>query len=158
MRKIRVKNKEINEAYDNDVLQEEQEQYEESIPEETNDVTNLKYSKYKITAEHLYNFSINLFHFILKTILVLFKASGIYLLWICFHYFAAHLYIKFCVPNTIIGFLMSPFMIPTPHCQGLRWIVFNAAGIINNMWVLIGAWIYSMIWIFNKDNNVQHAA
>jgi hypothetical protein len=157
MRKIRVKNIEKNEAYDNNTLQEEQEKYEKIIQEETNDVNNLKYSKHKITAEHLYNFSINLFHFIFKTILVLFKASGIYLLWICFHYFAAHLYIKFCVPNTIIGFLMSPFMIATPHCQGLRWIVFNAAGIINNMWILIGAWIYSMIWIFNKDNNLQHA-
>jgi len=50
---------------------------------------------------------------------------------------------------------MSPFMIATPHCQGLRWIIYNAAGIINNMWILIGAWIYSIIWIFNRDNHVD---
>lgn len=98
---------------------------------------------------------ISIWYYLLKTIQILLKASGIYLLWICLHYFSAHLYIKFCVPDTIIGFLMSPFMIATPHCQGLRWIVYNAAGIINNMWILIGAWIYSMIWIFNSDNSVD---
>ena len=48
---------------------------------------------------------------------------------------------------------MSPLMISTPHCQGLRWIVYNAAGVINNMWIFIGGWIYSVIWIFNNNNN-----
>jgi hypothetical protein len=75
------------------------------------------------------------------------------LLWIFLHYFSAQLYVKFCVPNTVYGFIMSPFMISTPHCQGLRWIVYNAANIINNMWILIGAWIYSMIWIINVDTD-----
>ena len=46
---------------------------------------------------------------------------------------------------------MSPLMIMTPHCQGLRWIVYNAANIINNMWILVGAWIYSMIWIIGRE-------
>jgi hypothetical protein len=53
---------------------------------------------------------------------------------------------------------MSPFMIDTPHCQGLRWIVYNAARIINNMWILIGAWIYSIIWIFNRDTNMESSS
>ena len=89
--------------------------------------------------------------FIYKTIVFLFKISGIYMLWICLHYFAAHLYIKFCVPNTFLGFIMSPLMISTPHCQGLRWIVYNAANIINNMWILVGTWISSMIWIMGNS-------
>jgi len=79
------------------------------------------------------------------------KISGVYLLWICLHYFSAHLYISFCVPNTVVGFIMSPFMITTPHCQGLRWVVYSASNIINNMWILIGAWIYSMIWIIERN-------
>jgi hypothetical protein len=48
---------------------------------------------------------------------------------------------------------MSPFMVSTPHCQGLRWIVYNAASIINNMWILIGAWIYSIIWIYKENHS-----
>jgi hypothetical protein len=121
----------------------------ETIQEENNSNYN------KIIADKIYNFLITMYKFFIKSLLVILKASGIYLLWICLHYFSAHLYIKFCVPDTIIGFLMSPFMIATPHCQGLRWIVYNAAGIINNMWLLIGTWIYSIIWILNSDTNMK---
>jgi len=119
--------------------------------DELNDIELEKISKHSL-FDKLYDFLINICSFCLRTTIFLFKISGIYLLWICLHYFSAHLYIKFCVPNTIIGFIMSPFMIMTPHCQGLRWIVYNAANIINNMWILIGTWIYSMIWIFNSEH------
>jgi hypothetical protein len=83
--------------------------------------------------------------------IILFKFFGIYMVWIFLHYFSAHLYVKFCVPDTIIGFIMSPFMISTPHCQGLRWIVYNSTNTINHMWLLIGSWIYSMIWIVRAN-------
>jgi len=118
---------------------------------------NIETSKYKlmIINDNLYNFLVSSTHICLKFGNIILKVSGIYLLWICLHYFSAHLYIKFCVPDTIFGFLMSPFMIATPHCQGLRWIVYNAAGIINNMWILIGTWIYSLIWIFKRENNLE---
>jgi len=121
---------------------------------EFNDIELDKISKSKI-FDNFYNYSNKFVSYILKTSVFLFKISGIYMLWICLHYFSAHLYIKFCVPNSIIGFIMSPFMISTPHCQGLRWIVYNAANIINHMWILIGAWIYSVIWIMgtNKSTN-----
>jgi hypothetical protein len=116
---------------------------------ELNDIELEKISKDKFLVI-IYNFLTDVCSFILRTTIFLFKVSSIYLLWIGLHYFSAHLYVKFCVPNTVIGFIMSPFMIMTPHCQGLRWIVYNAASIINNMWILIGAWIYSMIWIIGR--------
>ena len=115
-----------------------------------NDVELQKISKNN-SFDKIYIFFIDISSLIVRTTLFSLKVSGIYLLWIFLHYFSAHLYVKFCVPNTIIGFIMSPFMIMTPHCQGLRWIVYNAANIINNMWILIGAWIYSMIWIIGKE-------
>lgn len=147
MRRIRnKKNEEQNEEQDinSELLNEE-------IKEDNIELKNYNQDIKKQT----YDFFITSCNYLLKTIKLLLKVSGIYLLWICLHYFSAHLYIKFCVPDTIIGFFMSPFMIATPHCQGLRWIVYNAAGIINNMWILIGAWIYSMIWIFNKNTNME---
>ena len=85
--------------------------------------------------------------FTFTTIKFIIRVSGIYLLWIVLHYAAAHLYVKLCVSNTVVGFLLSPFMIATPHCQGLRWIVYNAATIINNMWVLMGSVICSALLI-----------
>lgn len=75
--------------------------------------------------------------------------GGMYIVWIGLHYIASHLYIQFCVPNTLYGFLMSPFMAATPHCQGLRWLIYNAAIMINNMWLTLGAWLCSTIFITN---------
>ena len=89
----------------------------ENNPEVIQEENSTNYNK--IVAGQIYNFSITIYKFFIKTLLVILKSSGIYLLWICLHYFSAHLYIKFCVPDTIVGFLMSPFMISTPHCQGL---------------------------------------
>jgi hypothetical protein len=118
---------------------------------ETNDTELDRISRSK-NFDTFYEFTDKAISFILRTTLFLFKISGIYILWISLHYFSAHLYVKFCVPNSVVGFIMSPFMITTPHCQGLRWIVYNAANIINHMWILIGAWIYSMIWIVGAEH------
>ena len=79
------------------------------------------------------------------------KVSGIYISWIILHFIASHLYTRFCVPNSIIGFLMSPFLTATPHCQGLRWIIYNAANVINNMWLVLGAWLCSTLFVINKE-------
>jgi hypothetical protein len=91
----------------------------------------------------------NIFSHLLNLFKFIFGISGIYLMWICLHYFASHLYVKFCVPSTITGFLLSPFMTPTPHCQGLRWVVYNAANMINNMWIVCGTWVCSTILKIN---------
>lgn len=117
---------------------------------ESNEIELERISRSKV-FDDFYEFTDKCVSFILRTAVFLFKISGVYILWIGLHYFSAHLYVKFCVPNSVIGFIMSPFMITTPHCQGLRWIVYNAANIINHMWILIGAWIYSMIWITGAE-------
>ena len=129
----------------------------ELTQEEINDLNDIELERISKSDlfEKPYNFLIWFCSFTLNATIFIFKVSGIYLLWICLHYFSAHLYVKFCVPSTITGFIMSPFMIMTPHCQGLRWIVYNAANIINHMWILIGAWIYSMIWIIGKQQTTE---
>lgn len=124
--------------------------FKQTNDDKNNEINNIELNG---TLNKLYDFCIDCCLFMFKTLKFLFKVSGIYILWICLHYFSAHLYVKFCVPNTIVGFIMSPFMIATPHCQGLRWIVYNAANIINHMWIIIGTWIYSIIWIIKSGNN-----
>jgi hypothetical protein len=88
-------------------------------------------------------------YFALKFII---QISGIYIIWIVLHFTAAHLYTTLCVPNNIIGLLMSPFLTATPHCQGLRWIIYNAANVINNMWLVFGAWLCSSLLVISRDN------
>jgi hypothetical protein len=90
------------------------------------------------------------FYYLKKTVTLIVKVSYIYLLWILFHYIASQLYIKLCVPSNLLGFLISPFLTATPQCQGLRWVIYNGADIINNMWVVLGTWLCSNVFIFNK--------
>jgi len=73
--------------------------------------------------------------------LVIINISGIYVAWILLHYIASQCYITFCVPNTMYGFMMSPFLAPAPHCQGLRWAIYNGANVIGNMWIVLGTWL-----------------
>jgi hypothetical protein len=70
-----------------------------------------------------------------------FRVAQIYLFWISIHYIAAQLYVYMCVPQTIIGFLSSPFLAVTPQCQGMRWIVYMGGDVIQNMWITLGAFL-----------------
>lgn len=74
-----------------------------------------------------------------------YAASKVYVLWILLHYFASHLYVYYCVPKTLVGFLVSPFLIASPQCHSLRWLVYNGANIISNMWVILGTWLCSIM-------------
>lgn len=131
---------------------ENQEEIQEE-PTEDFDKNNVKKACFE-TWDYYFNLFNNM---VFTTIKFIIMSSGIYLLWIVLHYIAAHLYVKLCVPNTIIGFIISPFMIATPHCQGLRWIVYNAANIINNMWILMGTWICSKLLIISSDTHTNRS-
>lgn len=60
------------------------------------------------------------------------------LAWVTLHYIAPHLYVYFCVPDTIVGFLLSPLYASTPHCYALRWIIYYCGNNIVTMWIIAG--------------------
>ena len=112
-----------------------------------------EFNKYTITIyffEQLHQKITFVYYFIYSIIKTISNMCGIYLVWILLHYTSCHLYVYFCVPKTIYGFLMSPFMTATPHCLGLRWIIYNAGNMINNMWLILGTWICSTLLIVKK--------
>jgi hypothetical protein len=82
-----------------------------------------------------------------NTFWVVFHACSIYIMWVMLHYIASHLYIYFCTPTTIVGFLYSPFIISAPHCRALRWVIFNGSVSIDNMWIVFGTWLSSKLFI-----------
>jgi hypothetical protein len=84
------------------------------------------------------NYTINFTSFILN-------ACSIYFMWIVLHYFASHCYIYFCTPNTFIGFIYSPFIVASPHCRAMRWVIFNGSVAIDNMWIVLGTWLCTKI-------------
>jgi len=69
----------------------------------------------------------------------------IHFCWVSIHYMAAHLYTRLCCPLTVFGVALSPVMTMTPHCQAIRWCIFQGALSINSMWITLGTWVASKI-------------
>jgi len=71
------------------------------------------------------------------------KVCGIYLVWTILHFGASQLYTKFCTPLTLIGFISSPFLVTSPHCQAFKWCINNGSDALSSMWIVFGTWIIS---------------
>ena len=136
--KIHNKNKNTREIKMNDRIEKEKDPL---IQDNTQNIENTKNTYCIYFLNKTYLFLIYITGQTVKIIQISLSLYGIYLIWILLHYFASHLYIKFCVPVSFMGLIVSPFLTTTPHCQCLRWIVYNGGNIINHMWVIIGSWL-----------------
>jgi hypothetical protein len=75
----------------------------------------------------------------------IYSVCGYYIMWILLHYAAIHLYPEFCAPYTILGFLLSPFMVSAPHCIAMRWVISEGSSIITAMWVAVAGVLVNKI-------------
>lgn len=71
--------------------------------------------------------------------------GGIYVLWTFAHFIASHAYVQLCTPFNIVGLISSPFMMASPHCQGLRWVIYEAGNKVSIMWGLLAGWVLAKI-------------
>ena len=94
-----------------------------------------------------------LFQNIVDFIYSILNVAGIYLLWICLHYAASQLYVPLCAPNDVKGFVLSPFIAPAPHCQALRWLIYNGGNSISAMWIIFGTWCLSYLSPIRRTRN-----
>ena len=74
------------------------------------------------------------------------KVGGIYILYSFLHYIIPHIYTYFCVPKTLFGFLISPFMAQAPHCTALRWTLYHVGDNIKTMFALIAGWLSKLLF------------
>lgn len=75
--------------------------------------------------------------------------TKVYILWIFIHYISVKLYVKYCVPSSLWGFIISPLLISSPHCKAMRWTLHTGATTIDNMWNTIGVWFSSKLLQIN---------
>jgi len=86
---------------------------------------------------------------IVKTVMNWYKQTIVYIPTILFvyigvallHFASANLYPCLCTPVTLIGILMTPFMIVTPHCLAIRWIIEWSGNQISNAWIWLGGYL-----------------
>lgn len=74
-----------------------------------------------------------------------FAVSSIYLFWITLHFVTAQMYVQFCAYPSLYGFLLSPFLISSPHCAAMRWIFTKGGTLIDGMWIIMGTWLCSKV-------------
>jgi len=121
--------------------------FKKIMPQTTQEAPDIVQEKIEtLDSQPMYDTLVSWSKIAIRMINAVSKIFGVYFAWIGLHYSASHLYVKLCVPDTLFGFLMSPFMTATPHCQGLRWVVTNGASMINNMWIVLGGWLCSTIF------------
>jgi len=86
--------------------------------------------------------------------------AGLYIFWIGMHFICSHLYARYCAGNTWYMILLSPFVVPTPYCVGMRWVISKGAQVIDFMWIVIGKWILDTVvfrkMIPNEVNDDKH--
>ena len=92
--------------------------------------------------KNIYNFVVHYFKWI-------YFISKVYILWIVIHYISVQLYVKYCVPSSIWGFITSPILVSSPHCKAMRWILHTGANTIDNMWNTIGVWFSAKLLEIN---------
>ena len=92
-------------------------------------------------ASHMLCFLVfSIFYYANKAFMYVWKIGGIYIVWCSLHHITSQLYVYYCTPYTIWGFIAAPFMVATPQCTGLRWCIMHGAETIISMWLVLGAW------------------
>lgn len=90
---------------------------------------------------------------IIEFILTSLPAACVFVVWAIIHYISPRMYIYFCAPLTVFGFILSPMASTMPHCKALRWLFMTSSDNINAMLVLFGTWLISIFMHINKKKN-----
>jgi hypothetical protein len=114
----------------------ENEQHYDSSTSDTSSTTYLKSARKKMN---------NIVPLVRPYITSIYQVSALYVFWIALHYVTAQLYVRYCATYTFYGFMVSPFLISSPHCVAMRWVFTKGGNLIEGMWTLLGTWLCSKI-------------
>lgn len=94
----------------------------------------------KSMLQTFYEYVVGAINTIIPALKWLYFISKVYIIWITIHYISCQLYVHYCVPSGITGYLISPFLVSSPQCKALRWAFYTGGNIIDNMWNYLGVW------------------
>jgi hypothetical protein len=123
--------------------QEEQKEQQEKKKEnmsENQETQTFEEKSGKNILQTVYEYVMSAINTIIPALKWLYFISKVYIIWITIHYISCQLYVHYCVPTGITGYLLSPFLVSSPQCKALRWAFYNGGNIIDNMWNYLGVW------------------
>jgi len=119
--------------------QEQQPQKKENMSENQETQT-VEEKPDKNMLQTIYEYVMSAINTIVPVLKWVYFVSKVYIIWITIHYISCQLYVHYCVPSGITGYLLSPFLVSSPQCKALRWAFYNGGNIIDNMWNYLGVW------------------
>ena len=121
------------------VLEKQQEERKENMSENQETQT-LEEKTGKSMLQTVYEYVVGAINTTIPALKWLYFISKVYIIWITIHYISCQLYVHYCVPSGITGYLISPFLVSSPQCKALRWAFYTGGNIIDNMWNYLGVW------------------
>ena len=121
------------------VLEKQQEERKENMSENQETQT-LEEKPGKSMLLTFYEYVVGAINTTIPALKWLYFISKVYIIWITIHYISCQLYVHYCVPSGITGYLISPFLVSSPQCKALRWAFYTGGNIIDNMWNYLGVW------------------
>jgi nucleoside permease NupC len=120
--------------------QEEQQPQKKENMSENQETQTVEEKPDKNMLQIVYEYVMSAINTIVPVLKWLYFISKMYIIWITIHYISCQLYVHYCVPSGITGYLLSPFLVSSPQCKALRWAFYNGGNIIDNMWNYLGVW------------------
>jgi hypothetical protein len=74
----------------------------------------------------------------------------LFCVWILIHHIVSNLYAELCAPKTLFGLFITPFIVSSPHCSSMRWLINNSIMFIENGWILASIFVCEKIFFYFK--------
>ena len=74
----------------------------------------------------------------------------IYVFWITLHFAVTKLFIMLCVPTSMWGLIFSPLTAAAPHCQVLRWALYESGINVGLIGLAAISLVYKTLFVYKK--------
>jgi hypothetical protein len=74
----------------------------------------------------------------------------IYIFWITLHFAVTKLFINLCVPTSMWGLIFSPLTAAAPHCQVLRWALYESGINVGLIGLAAISLVYKTLFAYKK--------
>ena len=79
-----------------------------------------------------------------------FKFLMTYIVWVSLSYFSIHAQARFCAEWSIMGFLSHSFVVNSPHCNALKWLINEGSSSISRLFAMVAIYVATTL-VFDRD-------
>jgi hypothetical protein len=79
-----------------------------------------------------------------------------YIGWVTLHFISSHMYVKYCVGDTIVDFFLSPIRSASPICQAFSWTSYTLSKQFITILISCGSYMCSKMMLdYGKNSKMD---